>query len=51
MFKRVLILSASVGNGHTRAAQSPKKAFRIKNIAAEIRHEDVLNYANPIFRW
>jgi UDP-N-acetylglucosamine:LPS N-acetylglucosamine transferase len=50
MFKRVLILSASVGNGHTIAAESLKKAFEIKKLASEIRHEDVLNFTNPLFR-
>lgn len=50
MFKKVLILSASVGNGHTRAAQSLEKAFKTKNIAGEVRHEDVLNFTNPVFR-
>jgi processive 1,2-diacylglycerol beta-glucosyltransferase len=50
MFDKVLILSASVGNGHTRAAQSLEKAFKIKNIANEVRHEDVLDFTNPLFR-
>lgn len=50
MFEKVLILSASVGNGHTRAAQSLERAFREKNIAQEIRHEDILNFTNPLFR-
>jgi processive 1,2-diacylglycerol beta-glucosyltransferase len=50
MFNKVLILSATVGNGHTRAAQSLEKAFQLKNFAREIRHEDVLNFTNPIFR-
>ena len=50
MFNKVLILSASVGNGHTRAAQSLVKAFKEKNIAREVRHEDVLDFTNPLFR-
>ena len=50
MFNKVLILSATVGNGHTRAAQSLAKAFRIKKIARKIRHEDVLDFTNPLFR-
>lgn len=50
MFKKVLILSASVGNGHTRAAQSIEKAFKLGNAAQEIRHEDVLDFTNPLFR-
>ncbi|HTK37563.1 MAG TPA: glycosyltransferase [Pyrinomonadaceae bacterium] len=50
MLNRVLILSASVGNGHTIAAESLKKAFEIKHLAREIRHEDVLKFTNPLFR-
>ena len=50
MLNRILILSASVGNGHTTAAESLKKAFEIKKLAREIRHEDVLKFTNPLFR-
>lgn len=50
MFDRVLILSASVGNGHVTAAEALKKAFEIKGLANEIRHEDVLKFTNPLFR-
>lgn len=50
MFKRVLILSASVGNGHTMAAEALKKAFEIKKLSSEVRHEDVLDLTNPLFR-
>ena len=50
MFKRILILSASVGNGHVTAAEALKKAFEIKNLTAEVRHEDVLKFTNPLFR-
>jgi processive 1,2-diacylglycerol beta-glucosyltransferase len=50
MFKKILILSASVGNGHTRAAQALEKAFKMKNAAVEIRHEDTLKFTNALFR-
>lgn len=50
MFNRILILSASVGNGHVTAADALKKAFEIKGLAAEVRHEDVLKFTNPLFR-
>jgi processive 1,2-diacylglycerol beta-glucosyltransferase len=50
MFDRILILSASVGNGHVIAAESLRKAFEIKNIAKEVRHEDTLKFTNPLFR-
>jgi processive 1,2-diacylglycerol beta-glucosyltransferase len=45
-----LILSASVGNGHTIAAESLRQAFESKGLAGEIRHEDVLKFTNPLFR-
>ena len=50
MYKRVLILSASVGNGHVTAAEALKQAFEIKGLASEVRHEDVLKFTNPVFR-
>ena len=50
MYQRILILSASVGNGHTIAAESLKHAFEIKKLAGEVRHEDVLKFTNPLFR-
>ncbi|NOT46657.1 MAG: glycosyltransferase [Acidobacteria bacterium] len=50
MFNRILILSASVGNGHVTAAEALKKAFEIKGLATEVRHEDVLKFTNPLFR-
>ncbi|HEY0657559.1 MAG TPA: hypothetical protein VGD05_03750, partial [Pyrinomonadaceae bacterium] len=50
MFKKVLILSASVGAGHLRAAEALEKAFRQTNAAQEIRNVDVLQYTNPLFR-
>ena len=50
MFNRILILSASVGNGHTTAAESLKKAFEINKLAREVRHEDTLKFTNPLFR-
>lgn len=50
MFKKVLILSASVGAGHLRAAEALEKAFKQSNAAEEVRNIDVLNYTNPLFR-
>lgn len=50
MYRRILILSASVGNGHTTAAEALKRAFENKQLAEEIRHEDVLKFTNPLFR-
>ncbi len=50
MFKKVLILSASVGAGHLRAADALEKAFVKLNAAEEVKNIDVLNYTNPLFR-
>jgi processive 1,2-diacylglycerol beta-glucosyltransferase len=49
MYRRIPILSASVGNGHTIAAESLKQAFEIKEVADEVRHEDVLKFTNALF--
>jgi processive 1,2-diacylglycerol beta-glucosyltransferase len=50
MFDRVLILSASAGAGHVRAAQAVEKAFIQLNAARELRNIDVLDYTNKLFR-
>jgi processive 1,2-diacylglycerol beta-glucosyltransferase len=50
MLRRVLILSASAGAGHIRAAQAVEKAFNHLGTLSEVRHLDVLNYTNKLFR-
>jgi processive 1,2-diacylglycerol beta-glucosyltransferase len=50
MLKRVLLLSASAGAGHVRAAEAVEKAFQATAEDIEVRHLDVLNYTNKIFR-
>src|SRR5687768_13991420 len=50
MFKKVLVLSASAGAGHIRAAQAIERAFIEMNAAEEVRHIDTLEYTNKIFR-
>jgi len=50
MFNRVLILSASAGAGHIRAAQALEEAFRTSGAAQEVRHVDILQYSNRVFR-
>lgn len=50
MFKKMLVLSASSGAGHIRAAQAIERAVREMNAAEEIRHVDTLEYTNKIFR-
>jgi processive 1,2-diacylglycerol beta-glucosyltransferase len=48
--KNILILSASMGTGHTRAAQALEEAFRRLHFGGSLRHEDALNYTNAPFR-
>ncbi len=48
--KRILILSASAGQGHVRAAQALESVFRADYPGCEIRCEDALNYTSPAFR-
>lgn len=50
MFKKVLILSASAGAGHLRAAQAVERAFIEMGAAEEVRHIDTLEYTNKLFR-
>ena len=52
MLKKVLLLSASAGAGHLRAAQALEKAFRVADRSGqlEIKHLDVLDYTNKLFR-
>jgi len=49
MFKRVLILSASAGAGHIRAAQAIEKAFVQLGAAEELRNVDTLEYTSKLF--
>lgn len=50
MGERVLILSASVGAGHVRAAQAVDAAVRELDPAAEVETVDVLGRTNAAFR-
>jgi processive 1,2-diacylglycerol beta-glucosyltransferase len=52
MLKKVLLLSASAGAGHVRAAEAIEKAFNQAHgsESREVRHLDVLNYTNKLFR-
>jgi processive 1,2-diacylglycerol beta-glucosyltransferase len=50
LFKKVLILSASAGAGHLRAAEALERAFLQMNAAEEVRHIDTLLYTNKVFR-
>ena len=50
MLGRVLILSASAGAGHLRAAQAIEIALAEAGGAEEVRNVDTLDYTNPVFR-
>jgi processive 1,2-diacylglycerol beta-glucosyltransferase len=52
MLRKVLLLSASAGAGHVRAAEAIEKAFKEAkdNGSREVHHIDVLNYTNKVFR-
>ncbi len=52
MLKKVLLLSASAGAGHVRAADAIEKAFKeVENgEGREVQHLDILNYTNKVFR-
>ena len=49
-FNRVLILSASAGAGHMRAADALEHAFKNAQAAVDVRHLDVLQLTNKLFR-
>src|SRR6476659_7101819 len=50
MLNKVLLLSASAGAGHVRAADAVERAFKEASAATEVRHIDVLQYTNKVFR-
>ena len=50
MLGRVLVLSASAGAGHLRAADAIEKALQNRGLASEVQHLDVLKYTNHVFR-
>src|SRR5215207_8181028 len=52
MHKKILLLSASAGAGHGRAAEAIEKAFKQaeNGESSEVHHFDVLNYTNKVFR-
>src|SRR3954468_12633569 len=50
MPKRILVLSASVGAGHMRAAQAVELALRELDPSADVKNVDVLTLTNAAFR-
>jgi processive 1,2-diacylglycerol beta-glucosyltransferase len=50
MSRRILVLSASVGAGHLRAAQAVELALRELDPEAHVANVDVLHLTNATFR-
>lgn len=50
MKKRVLILSASAGSGHVRAAEALAKTFAHEPGVEAVKHLDALKFTNKLFR-
>jgi processive 1,2-diacylglycerol beta-glucosyltransferase len=48
--RRVLILSASAGTGHMKAAAALEKVFRRQPGVGEVRNVDALRFTNKLFR-
>jgi processive 1,2-diacylglycerol beta-glucosyltransferase len=48
--RKVLILSASAGTGHMRAAEALEKVFRQQPGVGEVRNIDALRFTNKLFR-
>jgi processive 1,2-diacylglycerol beta-glucosyltransferase len=48
--KSALILSASAGAGHVRAAEAVERAFVATAAVPSVHHFDTLEYTNPLFR-
>jgi len=50
MLERVLVLSASAGAGHVRAAAALEHALHESGVARDVRHVDALQYTTKLFR-
>ena len=50
MSKKVLILSASAGAGHLRAAEAIERAFAMTGAGHSVQNFDTLQMTNPVFR-
>jgi processive 1,2-diacylglycerol beta-glucosyltransferase len=50
MQKKILILSASAGSGHVRAAQAIEEACKKDKRVSEVLHVDTLEYTNAVFQ-
>jgi processive 1,2-diacylglycerol beta-glucosyltransferase len=50
MGKRILIMSASVGSGHVKAAEALASAFRARSDVDEVLSDDALEYTNALHK-
>ncbi|HVE16882.1 MAG TPA: glycosyltransferase [Chthoniobacterales bacterium] len=50
MKKRIMILSASVGSGHMKAADALEKAFRANPLVGEVFSDDSLDHTNVLHK-
>jgi processive 1,2-diacylglycerol beta-glucosyltransferase len=50
MIMKVLILHASAGAGHKRAAEALEKAFTLEDKNVEVSVRDILDFTSPMFR-
>lgn len=50
MGKRILIMSASVGSGHNKAAEALARAFRMREDVEEVLSDDALEYTNTLHK-
>ncbi|MDD5200620.1 MAG: glycosyltransferase [Terrimicrobiaceae bacterium] len=48
--KRIMVLSASVGSGHMKAADALEKAFRAHPLVGEVFSDDSLDHTNPLHK-
>lgn len=50
MKKSILILSATAGAGHVRAAAALVETAKVLSLPVDIHHEDILKFTFPVFR-
>ena len=48
--QRVILVSAKAGTGHIRAAEAIEEAFHLHHPAVNVRHIEILEYTNALFR-
>src|SRR3989344_5360817 len=51
MPKKVLIVYATGGMGHVKAAKAVEEAFRAKYPQVEIKNVDIIDFANKFYKW